>query len=80
MLIPFSKPLMHNIPSLITDTNDFLRKLNDISHLITPESTMITMDVNTLYTNIPHTFGINACHSFLNRHTTDPALKMTFQF
>ena len=35
---------------------------------------MITMDVNSLYTNIPHTDGINACRSFLNRHTTDPAL------
>ena len=68
------QPLLHNIPSLITDTNDFLRKLNDINHLITPESTMITMDVNSLYTNIPHTDGINACRSFLNRHTTDPAL------
>ena len=35
---------------------------------------MITMDVNSLYTNIPHTDGINACRSFLSRHTTDPAL------
>ena len=74
MLIPFSSILLHNIPSLITDTNDFLRKLNDINHLINPESTMITMDVNSLYTNIPHTDGINACRSFLNRHTTDTAL------
>ena len=68
------QPLMHNIPSLITDTNDFLRKLNDINHLITPESIIITMDVNSLYTNIPHTDGINACRTFINRHTTDPAL------
>ena len=68
------QPLLHNIPSLIADTSDFHRKLNDINHLITPESTMITMDVNSLYTNIPHTNGINACRSFLNRHTTDPAL------
>ena len=68
------QPLLHNIPSLITDTNDFLRKQNDIKHLIPPESTMITIDVNSLYTNIPHTDGINACRSFLSRHTTDPAL------
>ena len=68
------QPLLHNIPSLITDTNDFLRKLDDINHLITPESTIVTMDVNSLYTNIPHTDCINACRSFLNRHTTDPAL------
>ena len=68
------QPLLHNITSLITDTNDFLRKLNDINHLITPESTMITIYVNSLYTNIPHTDGINACRSFHNRYTTDPAL------
>ena len=60
--------------SLITDTNDFLKKHNDINHLITPESNMITMDINSLYTNIPPTDGINACRSFLNRHATDPAL------
>ena len=35
---------------------------------------MITMDVNYLYTNIPHTDVINACRSFLDRHTTDLAL------
>ena len=35
---------------------------------------MITMDVNSLYTNIPHTDGINTCRSFHNKHTTDPAL------
>ena len=34
---------------------------------------MITIDVNSLYTNITHTDDINACRSFLNRHTTDPA-------
>ena len=68
------QPLLHNIPSLITDTNDFIRKLDDINHLITPESTMITMDINSLHTNIPHTDGINACCSFPNRHITDPSL------
>ena len=68
------QPLLHKIPTLMTDTNDFLRKLNDINHLITPESTMITMDVNSLDTNIRHKDGINACSSFRNRHITDPAL------
>ena len=27
-----------------------------------------------MYTNVPHTDGINACRSFLHRHTNDPAL------
>ena len=33
------------------------------------------MDVNSLYNNIPHKDGINACRSFLDRHSTDPALR-----
>ena len=33
------------------------------------------MDVNSLYTNIPHKDGINACRSFIDRHSTDPALR-----
>ena len=61
------------MPSFITDTNDLHIKLNDINDLVTPESIMITMDVNSQNTNIPHTDSINACRSFLNRHTTDPA-------
>ena len=32
------------------------------------------MDVNSLYTSIPHTKGINACRSFVNWHLTDPVL------
>ena len=35
---------------------------------------MVTMDVYSMYTNIPYTDGINACRSFQNRHTTDPVL------
>ena len=62
------------MPSFLTDTNDFLRKLNDINHLVTLESIMITMEFSSLYTNIPHTDGISAYRSFLNRHTTDPVL------
>ena len=38
----------------------------------------MTMDLNYLYSNIRHTDGINACHIFLNRHTTDPALIIDF--
>ena len=68
------QPHLHNIPSLIVDNDDFLGKLNDINHLFTPESIMFTMHVNSSYTNIQHIDDINACRSFLDRHTTDPAL------
>ncbi|CAM2112924.1 unnamed protein product [Caretta caretta] len=40
-------------PSYLQDTTDFLRKLQSIGDL--PENTILaTMDVEALYTNIPH--------------------------
>ena len=32
------------------------------------------MDVNSLYTNIPHSDGVEACRSFLTMNTTDQTL------
>ena len=39
-----------------------------------PESWLVTMDVNYLYINIPHTDGVEACHSFFIMNTTDQTL------
>ncbi|CAH2283435.1 Hypothetical predicted protein, partial [Pelobates cultripes] len=53
------KPLFTNINSFIKDTTDFLNKLSQITDL--PVNTiLVTMDVESLYSNIPHTDGINA--------------------
>ena len=50
-------PLLHNIPSYIQDTTHFLRILNSIDYL--PDNALlVTMDVTSLYTNIPHDEGI----------------------
>ena len=65
---------LDKIPSFLKDTTDFLYKLNDITHLVTPDSLLVTMDVNSLHTNIPHSDGVEACHSFLTMNTIDQAL------
>ena len=65
---------LDKIPSFLKDTTDFLCKLNDITHLVTPDSLLVTMDVNSLYTNIPHSDGVEACRSFLTMNTIDQAL------
>ena len=53
------KPIVQKTPSYIQDTTDFLNKIKDIGDL--PEGTLIvTMDVVSLYTNIPHRDGIEA--------------------
>ena len=58
------QPLMCFIPSFIQDTTDFLNKLSSLP--ILPDGTlMVTMDVTSLYTNIPHDEGTTACHNLL---------------
>ena len=48
----------HKIPCFLKDTTDFLCKLNDITHLVTPNSLLVTIHVNSLHTNIPHSDGV----------------------
>ena len=74
MFTPFFKKVLDKIPSFLKDTTDFLCKLNDITLLVTPVSLLVTMDVNSLYTNIPHSDWVEACRSFLTIYTTDQAL------
>ena len=69
-----SQKKLDEIPRFLKDTTYFLCKLNDITHLLTPESELVTRDGNALYTNIPHSDGVEACRSFLKMNTTDQTL------
>ncbi len=60
------KPLVQQTPSYIRDTTDFLQKLSGIGSL-PPNCILATLDVSSLYTNIPHQEGIQACRDALNR-------------
>ena len=54
------RPLVETTPSYIQDTTDFLKKLMSIKDL--PEGVLLaTMDVTSLYTNIPQKEGMEAC-------------------
>ena len=59
--------LMQFIPSYIKDTTEFINKLAS-GKTIPPEVLLVTMDVTSLYTNIPHVDGMVACSKFLNDH------------
>ena len=67
------QPLVHKLPSFVKDTNDFLNKLLTIGNL-PANSLLVTLDVSSLYTNIPHNEGIKACDHFLctSSHNTIP--------
>ena len=61
------QPLLQKIPSYLKDTTHFIRNLSYIGTLA-PGSILISMDVNSLYINIPHADGVAACRAFLNKH------------
>ena len=65
----FIKPLAQLVPSYIKDTNDFLYKLEQQISQIPHDAYLVTIDVVSLYTNIPHRDGILATKEALERRT-----------
>jgi hypothetical protein len=55
--------LVHKLPSFVKDTIDLVKKLLTIGNF-PANSLLVTLDVSSLYTNIPHNEGINACDHF----------------
>ncbi|PFX22533.1 hypothetical protein AWC38_SpisGene12938 [Stylophora pistillata] len=53
------QPLVEKLPSHIKDNNNFVCKLVELNkgHTLPPETTLVTWDVKSLYTNIPHDGG-----------------------
>ena len=59
------KPLVAAVPSYVKDTNDFLKKLRDISTLRSG-AIMVTIDVVGLYPHISHDEGLQSIREALN--------------
>ena len=55
----YLQPLTHTLPSYIKDTSHFLRKLKTTKQS-NPNDILVTLDVKSLYTNIPNEEGIEA--------------------
>ena len=53
------QPIVKEISSYVKDTQDFHKKLGKVKD-IPQESLLITLDVKSLYTNIPNNGGIKA--------------------
>ena len=61
----FLKPIVKNTRSYIRDTTHFLNTIDNFDQL--PEHTfLVTLDVSSLYTNIPNDLGIQACRENLD--------------
>ena len=55
---------MQSLPSYVKDTIDFILKLKQCK-LSSNKTYLVTLDVSSLYTNIPHDDGVEACRHFL---------------
>ena len=65
------RPFVENFPSHIKDTTDYLKKMENLN--ILENTTLVTMDVTSLYTNITHDDGIAACRKIWEQRTVqDP--------
>ena len=65
----FLNPISMKVKSYVRDTNDFLHKLRNVEKLV--EGTLlVTMDVTSLYTNIPNNEGLRASLIALEKYRT----------
>ena len=61
------QPLVKKLPSYLKDDNDFLRKIDELNdkQTIPPNALLVTWDVKSLYTNIPHKERLEALEKTL---------------
>ena len=62
------QPIVKQIPSYVKDTNDFINKINAVKS-VPKNSYLVTMDVRSLYTNIPNAEGISAVKRAFDKYS-----------
>lgn len=62
----FLKPRVQSLPSFVQDSQDMIKILQSVSLPQNP-TLLVTLDVESLYTNIPHDGGIQAIDFFSTR-------------
>ena len=60
------QPFAKSLKSYVQDTTDFINKIETVSKNLPQKAILVTMDVKSLYTNIPNREGITAVKSFLD--------------
>jgi hypothetical protein len=60
------RPHVMNLPSYIKDTTDFINKIKS-KKFKSEQTLLVTLDVSSLYTNIPHDDGTSFCKHFLDK-------------
>ena len=71
------QPHVKELKSYVKDSTDFIRKINSMEK-IPDNSILVTMDVRSLYTNIPNKEGIEAVETTLKRKNIGTTIISTF--
>lgn len=67
----FIKPYVCKLPSYVKDSTDVINKISEITDL-PADILLVTLDVESLYTNISHERGLDALGFYLQDHTDLP--------
>ena len=71
------KPLLLHVKSYIKDSNDFLKKC---SRSNSPDTVLATFDITSLYTSIPHTYGLEAMKYWLEKYRASINQRFSTEF
>ena len=67
----YFQPIIRQLPAYLKDMTQFLNELANLK--VQPDTWLVTVDVKSLYTNIPNDQGIEACYeAWLQQELGDP--------
>lgn len=74
------QPFVQNLPSL-NDSKDTLSKMKQNKQPLPDNSIIVTVDFESLYTNIPHAGGLDSCKHFFNLrpNNTKPSTRLILE-
>ena len=73
------RPFVEELPSHVQDTTDYLKNVE--SNPLPNETILVSLDVTSLYTNIPHEDGVEACKEVCDsRETKVPPTEILIEF
>ena len=67
------------LKSYVKDTTDFIKKIEAIDH-VSDDSYLVSLDVRSLYTNIPHKEGMEAVKQKLKNSKPSISIKVILTF
>ena len=73
------QPFVKKLKSYLKDDNDFMRKINDINqkYQLPKNALLVTWDVKSLYTSIPHKDGLEALKKTLEEENVNKSKATT---